>query len=271
MGRLRVLVLIGASLAPVVVAAAMVSHVPPSAYVVPAVHIATDGEPIRFTPEQLGAHRTERGLHVDQARLESAVDQLAQTYSRPGQPGTYELSDSGVVMRSGTPGTELDLAAAKAALMDALRGTPPRDPLPLREVAPPPAPSHAIVVRLSQFRLELYEGTRPITHFAVGVGALNFPTPPGAYFVKSKARNPVWRNPGSRWARSMPSYIPAGPRNPLGTRALRLDRDAIVIHGTPNPSSVGRRSSHGCVRMRRADVERLFDMVPVGTQVFIVP
>ena len=54
-------------------------------------------------------------------------------------------------------------------------------------------------------------------------------------------------------------------------RAERLDRDAIVIHGTPQPWSVGQRSSHGCIRMYKADVEKLFEIVEVGTPVFIVP
>ena len=69
----------------------------------------------------------------------------------------------------------------------------------------------------------------------------------------------------------MPAYIGPGPRNPLGTRALRLDRGALVIHGTPQPWSIGQRSSHGCIRMRRADIERLYDLVPEQTPVFIVP
>jgi L,D-transpeptidase ErfK/SrfK len=69
----------------------------------------------------------------------------------------------------------------------------------------------------------------------------------------------------------MPWYMPPGPRNPLGTRALGLDRGALVIHGTPQPWTVGTRSSHGCIRMRRGDVEKLFDLVPQGTPVFIVP
>jgi lipoprotein-anchoring transpeptidase ErfK/SrfK len=52
---------------------------------------------------------------------------------------------------------------------------------------------------------------------------------------------------------------------------MRLDRGALVIHGTPQPWSIGHRSSHGCIRMRRVDVEHLYDIVPVGTPVFIVP
>jgi L,D-transpeptidase ErfK/SrfK len=68
----------------------------------------------------------------------------------------------------------------------------------------------------------------------------------------------------------MPRYIAPGPRNPLGSRAMRLDRESLVIHGTPQPWSVGHHSSHGCIRMLKADVEELFDTVPIGTPVFIL-
>lgn len=54
----------------------------------------------------------------------------------------------------------------------------------------------------------------------------------------------------------------------LGTRRLVLG-DGYGIHGTNNPSSIGRSVSHGCVRMRNEDIERLFEMVPIGTPVFI--
>ncbi len=271
MVRLLRVALVIAVLFPAAVTFTMLSQVPSSAYVVPTVQIATAGEPIRLTPQALGARRTARGLEVDPRRLEDAVASLAETFALPPEPGSYELNGSGVILKEGVAGWELDREAAKALLMDALRGRARNVALPVREVAPEQAPEKAVVVRLSEFRLELYEHAELVKHYEVGVGKLDFPTPPGVYYVRSKATNPTWRNPGSRWARGMPAYIPPGPRNPLGTRALRLDRDAIVIHGTPNPGSVGQRSSHGCVRMRRAEVEELFELVPEGTPVFIVP
>jgi lipoprotein-anchoring transpeptidase ErfK/SrfK len=67
----------------------------------------------------------------------------------------------------------------------------------------------------------------------------------------------------------MPSVIGPGPNNPLGTRALYLNASGIRIHGTPNWRSIGHRASHGCLRMRRRDVENLYPRVPVGTAVWI--
>jgi lipoprotein-anchoring transpeptidase ErfK/SrfK len=55
-----------------------------------------------------------------------------------------------------------------------------------------------------------------------------------------------------------------GKDNPVGTRWLGLNRKGYGIHGTNNPRSIGKRASHGCVRMRNRDVEDLFARVAVG-------
>lgn len=68
----------------------------------------------------------------------------------------------------------------------------------------------------------------------------------------------------------MPRFIPPGPNNPLGTRALNLNVSGIRIHGTPNVASIGTAASHGCVRMVRRDIEELYELVDVGTRVLIV-
>jgi lipoprotein-anchoring transpeptidase ErfK/SrfK len=69
----------------------------------------------------------------------------------------------------------------------------------------------------------------------------------------------------------MPEYVPPGPGNPLGTRAMQLDADSIYIHGTPNDGSIGTHASHGCIRMHMGDAEDLYQRVQIGTPVLIVP
>lgn len=260
-----------AVLAPAGIALGAVATTPPSAYALPAFEITTSGKSVRIPASDLGAKRTDAGLVIDGPQFDHAVAELTKIFGRHATPSTYELTDNGVQLVAGTPGFELDPAKTKAMLLRAIQGHRSNLKLPTRKVEPAGPPQWAIVVRLREFALDLYEGPKLRENFPVGVGALRFPTPPGAYHIRSKAKNPSWRNPGSSWARSMPRYIPPGPRNPLGTRALRLDRGALVIHGTPQPWSVGRRSSHGCIRMKRPDVEHLFDVVPEGTPVFIVP
>jgi hypothetical protein len=220
----------------------------------------------------LGVRQSGDGLVIDDKAFAVAVADLQRRFRRPAVAGTYELKpDHTVLHRPGSPAYEIDPAGTKQMLLRALRGSRANLTLPTRPVRTGAAVDHAIVVNLQRFRLDLYNGALLKEHFAVGVGALSFPTPPGAYYIRSKATNPTWRNPGSPWARGMPAYIGPGPRNPLGTRALRLDRGALVIHGTPQPWTIGQRASHGCIRMRRDDIERLYDLVPEQTPVFIVP
>ena len=250
---------------------AAVSVTPESASSMPVFEIATGAKPVRISAAELGARRGEDGLVIDQASFDRALMRLGKIFSQPAVPASYELTDNKVHLKAGLPGVEIDPVATKAMVLRAVRGQRSNLKLPMHETAAPPPPHYAIVVRLEDFMLDVYEGLDISRNFTVGVGALRFATPPGAYHIKSKAKNPSWHNPGSSWARFMPAYIPPGPRNPLGTRALRLDRGSLVIHGTPQPWTIGRRASHGCIRMKKADVEQLFDLVPQGTPVFIVP
>ena len=79
----------------------------------------------------------------------------------------------------------------------------------------------------------------------------------------------MWINPGTPWAASMPPMIPAGPDNPLGLRALALDAPGVLIHGTPEESSIGHYASHGCIRMHETDALALYPLVPAGAKVII--
>lgn len=127
-----------------------------------------------------------------------------------------------------------------------------------------------IVINLAAHTLTLYEREKPLARYPVACGSPAYPSPPGIWKIVSKQKNPAWRNPGTAWAASMPPYIPPGPGNPLGTRALALNASGVLIHGTPSPWSVGRSVSHGCIRMYMRDVEALFEMVEVNTPVYII-
>lgn len=260
-----------ASLVPAVGAVIAVSLTPPSASALPMFEFDSPKGRVRVSAAELGVRHTAEGLAVDDAAFRRAMTRMQARFRQPPKPGVYELlPDHTVRLKGGTPGYELDPAGTRSMVLRALRGSRSHLRLPMRKVAPGTT-QKAIVINLQRFRLDLYAGSKRSEHFDVGVGALSFPTPPGAYYIRSKAVNPTWRNPGSSWARSMPAYIGPGPNNPLGTRALRLDRGALVIHGTPQPWTIGHRSSHGCIRMRRPDVERLYELVPERTPVFIVP
>ncbi|MDD5448206.1 MAG: L,D-transpeptidase family protein [Actinomycetota bacterium] len=127
-----------------------------------------------------------------------------------------------------------------------------------------------ILVNLAAHKLSLYDREQLVREFPIACGSNGHPSPPGIWKIASKQKNPVWRNPGTEWAKGMPAYYPPGLNNPLGTRALRLNASAVAIHGTTATWSIGRSVSHGCIRMRMPDVELLFDMVEVNTPVYVI-
>lgn len=87
-----------------------------------------------------------------------------------------------------------------------------------------------------------------------------------------KRKNPTWTPPPNIRAEDprLPAVVPAGPNNPLGQFALSLGWPGYLIHGTTQPSSIGKPASHGCMRMYPEDVAVLFSMVEVGTSVTVV-
>ena len=67
----------------------------------------------------------------------------------------------------------------------------------------------------------------------------------------------------------LPRFVAGGPGNPLGARAMYLDSSAYRIHGTNNPSTIGKFVSSGCIRLTNEDVTDLFSRVYVGTKVVV--
>lgn len=120
--------------------------------------------------------------------------------------------------------------------------------------------------------------------YGVGVGRAGFGWS-GEAKVGMKRRWPRWLPPpdmvardknAQKWANGMPG----GPDNPLGARALYLFAKTLYanysdtgyrIHGTNDPTSIGKAVSSGCIRMLNQDVAELFDQVKIGTRVVVLP
>ncbi|MHA7883830.1 L,D-transpeptidase [Nitratireductor rhodophyticola] len=127
--------------------------------------------------------------------------------------------------------------------------------------------------------LYLAEGPGTARRYGVGVGraGLSFT---GSAVVGRKAKWPSWRPTKNMIRRDPQKYakyadgVPGGPTNPLGSRALYLYRDGrdtlYRIHGTTEPSSIGKAVSNGCIRMLNEHVEDLFERVSVGTKVVVL-
>jgi len=113
-----------------------------------------------------------------------------------------------------------------------------------------------VVVSIPDRKLALIENGRVVKIYPTAVGAAASPTPSGTYRIAQRVANPTWYGPDK--------VVGPGKDNPVGTRWLGLSRKGYGIHGTNNPRSIGKRASHGCVRMRNSDVEDLFARVTVG-------
>lgn len=116
--------------------------------------------------------------------------------------------------------------------------------------------------------IEISEESYVIT-FPIGIGTDEAQSPIGEFKISQKRKDPVWIPPESirKEQPDLPAVFPAGPDNPLGTRAMRLGNTNFLIHGTNKEYGIGMRVSHGCIRMYNEDVEKLFEVVNLGTKV----
>jgi len=138
----------------------------------------------------------------------------------------------------------------------------------------PALPSYdGIVINLSEMRLYYFPANKSsVVTFPIGVGDEGKETPEGTFKIVEKIVNPSWHVPQSilKEKPELPKVVPPGPDNPLGSHAMRLSEKSILIHGTNRPYAVGRKASHGCIRMYPEDIPKLFEMVPNKTKVSII-
>ena len=147
--------------------------------------------------------------------------------------------------------------------------------IPTSWILPDVTSYKGIVINLSEMRLYCFfteKGARVVTTFPIGIGAEGDDTPEGNFRVIEKIENPSWYVPESIQKEKpyLPKVLPPGPDNPLGSHAMRLSLRTILIHGTNKPWGVGRRVSHGCIRLYPEDISKLFDLVPIGSSVTII-
>lgn len=163
--------------------------------------------------------------------------------------------------------TELSVAPLDLAPLDL--SPPPEAPQLLDQVpldAAVRVANRRLVIRLDQRRVYVYEGETTLVSYPIAVGRRGWETPKGEFEVFQMIEDPSWQHPWNG------SIVPPGPDNPLGRRWIGFWTDgvnAIGFHGTPNESLVGQAVSHGCIRMKNADVQNLFAMVGNGTTVTV--
>ncbi len=128
-----------------------------------------------------------------------------------------------------------------------------------------------IIIDTPHFFLYLVlDGGRAI-RYGIGVGRPGF-TWAGVKSISAKREWPDWRPPDEMLARrpDLPHYMPGGPENPLGARALYLGSTLYRIHGSNEPWSIGTQVSSGCIRLRNEDIIDLYGRVQVGAKVIVI-
>ena len=151
-----------------------------------------------------------------------------------------------------------------------------KSPVPRRTVAyDGKYAAGTIVVNTSERRLYYTLGDGKAIRYGVGVGRDGF-TWSGTHRVTRKAEWPGWTPPATMIrreaakGRKLPAFMPGGPDNPLGARALYIGSTIYRIHGTNQPWTIGHAMSSGCIRMANEDVKHLYEMAGVGTTVVVV-
>jgi lipoprotein-anchoring transpeptidase ErfK/SrfK len=119
-----------------------------------------------------------------------------------------------------------------------------------------------IVVSLQDRKLALLEDGEVEKVYPVAVGKPSTPSPVGTFTIERRAKNPIYSHDGK--------IVPPGPGNPVGTRWMGLSIHGYGIHGTNEPKSIGKASSHGCIRLAKADLEELYPLVAVGDTVRLI-
>lgn len=122
-------------------------------------------------------------------------------------------------------------------------------------------PRRQVLVSIPDRKLAVIEDGRVVKVYPVAVGKRSTPSPSGEFEIVNRVSHPTYYHKGT--------VIAPGPGNPLGSRWMGLNLKGYGIHGTNAPRSIGKPLSHGCIRMAKADLEEVFELLRVGDSVAI--
>ena len=142
---------------------------------------------------------------------------------------------------------------------------------PIAQAPQPKGDTGKVIIDLSDRQVYLYsdrDSKIAIAQYDIAIGQDGWETPPGRYLIEGMQTDPAWQHPLTH------EVIPPGPDNPLGAAwisFLTVDGYSLGLHGTIDESLVGQAVSHGCVRMRNADILELYDKVALGWPLDVQP
>lgn len=170
----------------------------------------------------------------------------------------------------------LAVALAALAVSGCAVAPPPAPPAPEPIAATPPPSSVRLLLKLGERRLYVLDQDplTPVESFPIAIGKPGTETPTGSFHVEELVVDPDF----TKYDRSVhpPRIVkripPGAPNNPLGKRWIGITHGptwTLGIHGTPQPELLGKAVSNGCIRMRNADVLRVYERVRLGTPVVV--
>jgi lipoprotein-anchoring transpeptidase ErfK/SrfK len=206
------------------------------------------------------------------------VRRVAEEVNREPRNADVEASPDGLTLVAGENGRKLRDNLLEKKLEAAVLNANAPHTIPAKVHATKPEiskgevaaqyPSYLTLDR-STYTLRLWQNLKLAKEYTVAVGMEGLETPEGLYAIQEKEENPVWNVPLSDWAGSLAGQtIPPGPSNPIKARWMGIYEGA-GIHGTEDVGSLGTSASHGCIRMAIPEVEELYELVEVGTPIYI--
>lgn len=135
-------------------------------------------------------------------------------------------------------------------------------------VPPKPKTDTRLVVSLSDRKVYIYKSSQQMASYPLAVAQEGWETPTGEFQVLNMEKAPTWIHPITGAA------VPPGPDNPLGKAWIGFWTDGeteIGFHGTNQEELIGEAVSHGCLRMRNADIQTMYAQVSEGTPVTVKP
>jgi lipoprotein-anchoring transpeptidase ErfK/SrfK len=216
------------------------------------------GQPMHRRPSALNALVVASILSLAPFALVTGASAQALSYA-PVQPSAFP-SDEVAAAPDDSTGTE----GSSYVLPERLRRT-------TVALSTNEAPG-TIIIDTGNTVLYYVLGQGRAIRYGVGVGREGF-TWSGVQTITNKAEWPDWHPPAQMIARQpyLPRFMAGGPGNPLGARAMYLGSSDYRIHGTNDPTTIGKFVSSGCIRLTNEDVTDLFSRVSVGTKVVVLP
>jgi hypothetical protein len=220
-------------------------------------------------------------IEWDRARVEALAARVSRAAYLAPRDATIRITLRHIFGRKAATGRSLSAKVLRAAIEQVLLNPDPassRIVRPARKILTPrvtasklPSVYRTVVtIDRAHFKLRVFKRLKFSKSYGVAVGQPAYPTPTGRFSITNKQVNPAWTAPNSPWAGELAGTTTPGgsAANPLRARWMGI-ANGVGIHGTSQEWSIGSRASHGCIRMRVADVIDLYPRVPVGTPVLI--